>query len=249
MDTFKEHEVAINLKLLKQCGFYQIMFNSSHTRIIGWNFYRFFFIIFIVITQCLIVFGNLGFFIKIDDTLSFVDYFLIIYANVHNLFLLFKMSLLINNAKQIWGIIEVAHLKFLKSTQCRKNLRVLDKHRNRVIKITNIYCIFCIIVIIQWIIFPLVIKIFKSYDQGNQRIQNIINMPYPVSIHTFNQYFIIFYIFETCMSVYLMYGLLMVDLFLLSFGWIIIAQYNVLAITFKRIGHEVTSQMGKNTLS
>lgn len=87
------------------------------------------------------------------------------------------------------------------------------------------------------------------YDREDQRKQNIINMPLPVTVHTFNQYFIIFYIFETFMSVYLMYGLVMIDMYLLSFGWVVIAQYKVLALTFKGIGHEVTPQIGKNAFS
>lgn len=249
MGAFKELEVAINLKLLKQCGYYGIMFNSNHARIMGINVYRFVFIVFIAIVQCILLFGNLGFFIRVDDTLRFVDYFLIMYGNVHNWFLLIKLCLLMNNAKKIWDVFEVAHLKFLKSAQCRKNFSVLNKHRNKVIKMTNVYCIFCIVVIIQWIIFPLVIKIFMSHNREDQRIQNIINMPFPVNTPTFNQYFIIFYIFETCMSVYLMYGLVMIDMFILPFGWVVIAQYKVLAVTFKGIGHEVIPLTSKNDFS
>ena len=65
---------------------------------------------------------------------------------------------------------------------------------------------------------------------------------YPVSTHTYNQYYFIFYLMEVVLSLFTLYAMIIPNFLLISWCWAIIAQQNVLTQTFKSIGHEDNSQ-------
>jgi len=246
METFKDHTATINLKFLKQCGFYQI-FDPNSKKIFGWNVYQLSFIVLIGISECLMCFGNCGFLFELEDTINNIDLFLVIFSNFMHYSNVLKLVILIFNRKKILDLFKVTDLMFLKSKHCRDNIQVLYKHRNRNLKLTNSYFYLGIIIIFQWFIFPIIINSFIAYKNDNQRKENIINRQYPVDINTFNKYYFLFYIFEFIIAMKSIYLIMMIDILLLSIGWAIIVQYEVLAVAFKNVGYNENLLKGENT--
>jgi hypothetical protein len=247
MAVFNDHNAAIHLKTLKQYGFYQIFFPNGEN-IFGWNIKninRLSFIALTVIIQCLMVFGNCGFLFDLEDTIDKTDLFIIIFSNVFNFYILWKMIILIFYRNKILDLLNVTSLNFLKSEQCLYNIKILYKHRNRVIQSTQLYYKFCMSVLIPWFIYPIIINSFVANKNDNRRLENIINRRYPMDVNTYNQYYVLFYIIETIIAVKSLYLVLMIDILLLSIGWAIIVQYEVLAVTFKNIGHVVNLRKGE----
>lgn len=244
MDAFKNHELAINWKLFKQCKYSHIIFDSNLSGNMKWNSYQISLMIAIVTYISLLIFGSMGFFINLDVTFTYLDYIMIFYAYIHLYFVFYKLCILMYNKNKLWNIFGVSHIKFLKSTHCVKNRIILHTHRNETIKITNIFCIFSIYTIGVWIVSPLVAETFMPNTE-TERIQNIVNFPYPFTISTYNKYYIIFYLIEAFLCVFFVYSLFMVDLFLLSFGWVIVTQYTVINRAFSNIGQDYDSGMNK----
>ncbi|XP_026806808.1 uncharacterized protein LOC113549619 [Rhopalosiphum maidis] len=236
MAVFNDHNAAINLKILKQCGFYQIFYPNGEN-IFGWNIYRLSFIALTVITQCLIGFGNCGFLFDLEDTIDNIDLFLIIFSNAFNYLTLWKVIILMFYRNKILDLMDVTSLKFLNSEHCQRNIKILYKHRNRALQRSKLYFNFCILVYIPWIIYPIIINSFVANKNDNRRLENIINRRYPMAVNTYNQYYVLFYIIETIIAIKSLYLVLMIDILLLSIGWAIIVQYEVLAVTFKNIGN------------
>lgn len=247
MAVFNDHNAAIYLKTLKQYGFYQIFFPNGEN-IFGWNMkniYRLSFIALTVIIQCLIGFGNCGFLIDLEDTINKTDLFIIIFSNIFNYHILCKVIILMFYRNKILDLLDVTSLNFLKSEQCLYNIKILYKHRNRVIQRTKLYYNFCMSVIIPWVLYPIVINLFVANKNDNRRLENIINRRYPMDVNTYNQYYVLFYIIEMIIAIKSLYLVLMIDILLLSIGWAIIVQYEVLAVTFKNIGHIVNFRKGE----
>ncbi|XP_050057939.1 uncharacterized protein LOC126550431 [Aphis gossypii] len=246
MATFNEHTAAIGLKVLKQFGFYQ-MFESNTKKIFGWNVYQFSYIILLMINQCLIVFGNSGFLFELDDTINNINLLLIIFSNSFNYLTVYKVIILILNKSKIQQVLDVTDLKFLKSKQCRDNIKIFYKHRNKILKLSKLYFNFTVLVIIQWVFYPIIINTFILNKTDNRRLENIINRRYPVAVNTYNQYYAFYYISETILAVISLYLVSIIDILLLPIGWAIIVQYKILAISFKNIGHNVNLQNGETT--
>jgi len=244
MNTFKDQDVAINLKLLKQCHFYQI-FDSSNRKVFGWNVHQICFVMFAVVVQCIVCYGNAGSVFEKDDVVTNIDYFLIFYTNIHTYLSLWKFIVYLYNAKKIGKVFNVTRINFLTSETCCNYSEILHKYRYKTIRFTNWYIIFSIVVILQWLIFPLGINMFIISGNSNVRYKNIMNLRYDVSTHTYNQYIIIFVLMETTALSFAMYFMVMTDLILISFCSAINTQQEVLIHAFKNIGHEDKSQISK----
>lgn len=246
MATFNDHTAAISFKILKQFGFYQ-MFELNTKKIFGWNVYQFSYITLIVVTQCLIVFGNCGFLFEIDDTINNIDLFLIIFSILFNYLIVSKVIILMFNKSKILQLLDVTDLKFLKSKQCRDNIKIFYKYRNKILQLTKLYFNFTVLVITQWVFYPIIINSFILKKTENQRLENIINRRYPITVNTYNQYYVLYYVIEMILAVMSLYLVAITDILLLSIGWAIIAQYKILTISFKNIGHNVNLQNGETT--
>lgn len=237
MDVLNDNEVIINMKLLKQSRFYSLI-DPNGKRILGYSIYRLVFIIIFITVHTLVVYSNLGLFVEVNYELSNIEFFLIIFADLLNFLTFYKTCILLYYVDKIMDLFDVTQINFLTSKHCRKNKDILYGYRNTINKFTNFYCIFCMVVIFQWIVFAFLGHVFATDKNADNRIPSVINMPFPVSIRVFNQYYGIFFVFESVMGIFLLYCVLMIDTYLLSYGWIIIAQYEVVALAFKGIEHE-----------
>lgn len=245
MAAFKAEEVIINLKLMKICGFYY-MFCPNASIMFNWTFYQLLFFVIIVMVQCLVVFGILGSFIQITKTFNIIDTFLYIINCIHNYLSLLKISIFLYNANRIWKLLDVTRLNFFTSKRCRGNIQLLYKCRVNTIKMTNLFFIYFNFLNIQWFIYPLVTNTYTMTDNTSQRSQNILNLfQFPIAIQTYNHYYIIFYLMESTITIFISYVLFNIDMFLLSLCSIIKTEYDILSRAFANIGYVHESQTGK----
>jgi len=244
MDKLEVEEVAINLELMKRSRFYHI-FDPNGTKIFNRNACRLLLFLYGSIANCIVAFSTLGFFVEMDDNLSFTDLFVAIFVLINFFLCYWRICVFMYNANAIHDVLSVSRFDLLKSKQCCKNVNVLNDYRDRTIKITNYFFLFSSTVMLQWFIYPLVIIAFLRPEDENGRFQNIMNLRYPVSTYTYNQYYFIFYLMEVVVAIFTMYAMIMPDILLMSVCWAIIAQQEVLTRAFKNFGHEDNSQMGK----
>jgi len=237
-DSFDNQEVAINLVLFKMLQFFYLC-NPKSLRIFNYNIYHLIVNLYTVITQCIVAFGSFGFFNTIvlnnnDDRIT-LPLFIVIQEG--NFLALMKISFIIYNSDKIWDLLNLTRLKFLTSSQCSKYTRLLHENHINSITITNVFSSFAAIVALLWVVSPIVVNVYmiKSGIQF-ESYENIFNFQYPVSLRTYNQYFFIFYTFEIILSVFLLYCLTLFNSLFITFAFVLITQYEILALAYENIG-------------
>jgi len=248
MIEIKDQDFAINLKLMKQCGFYQI-FNPNGKTIFNSKVYRWSLFVFIIITQCLVIFGTLGYFNEKKDTISEVE--LIIYVDILIQIYLFlcKLIIFLYKTNTVWEVLfDVTRLNFMTSKHCCEHLKTMSECRDRIIKITNIYFVIVSILGLQWMLYPLTLHVFATYENDNQSFMpNIFNFRFPIDIQLYNQYYGILYAIEVTILFFIFYVIIFFDIYVISLCLIITSQFQVLSQAFENIGHQEKYQTaGKN---
>lgn len=244
MDDLRIEEVSINLKLWKLYRFYH-MLKPNNTKIFNCNVYRLILFIYGAIVNCVVLYSTIGFFVEMDDIISDVDIFLILFVMINFFFCSWRMCIILSKVNTICDVLKVSQLNFLKSKECLKHLNVLHEYRDRTIKITNYFFVFSVIVLVQWIVFPIMVITFTASEVENTRLPNIMNLRFPVSTQTFNQYYFIFYLMEIAISTFPIYVIIVTDTLIMSFSLVIISQQEVLNRAFKSIGYEENLQSSK----
>jgi len=86
---------------------------------------------------------------------------------------------------------------------------------------TNWYAILSFAVLLQWLITPVLVNLLTTSESSNVRLQNIVNLNFGVSTHTFNQNYVIFYLIElfiTLCAILLHLGRLVYNIILYSYN-------------------------------
>lgn len=244
-DASKDNDVIMNLKLLKRIRCYRLI-DPSGKNFFGYNINRLLFAVIMVINYALTVYANMGFLFNVDYTLNYADFLLIIFADMEVVLVFFKICLFFYRVDKLTYLLDVDRIKFFTSKLCRKNNKILYSYRNTIKKCTETYYIFVTVVASQWILFPLISTVFFADGNVNSNIRNpnIMNMPFPISTHTYNQYYVVFYAIEMIFAIFFLYCSNLLDILLLSYGWIVSFQYEVLLLGFKDLGHGNTQAMG-----
>ncbi|XP_060875404.1 uncharacterized protein LOC132948778 [Metopolophium dirhodum] len=242
MDDLKVEEVAINLKLWMLCRFYDMLKTNNYTKIFNCNVYCLILFIYGAIVNCMVVYSSIGFFVEMDDIISDVDVFLVLFVMINFFFCSWRICIILSKSNTICEALNVAQFNFLTSKRCFKHLNVLYNDRDRTIKITNYFFVFTVIVLIQWILFPFMVITLTESDVENSRSPNIMNLRFPVSTQTYNQYYFIFYLMEVAIAAFPIYVIIVTDTLILSFSLVIISQQEVINRAFKSIGYEENSQ-------
>lgn len=236
MDSLKIEEVAINLKLLKRFHFYQL-FDPAGVKIFGWNAHRSVFILFIIITQIIMIYADFGLIIDLD--LANANSVLVISTHLENYICLAKQIVLLCNVNKIWDLFDVTRFNFLRSKLCRRHVKKLWGSRDQLIKITNVYFVFTSSVTTQWLIFPIILNTFLESENVNEdRLHNILQFRYPVSLRTYNEYYVMFYLLEFLVAAFMLFTAIMSDSILISICWTLSTQYEILTQGFKDIGYD-----------
>jgi len=243
MSSLESDEVAFNLKLFKLFRFYHL-FDPLSKKLCNVNVYHIAWYIINCVIGCIIIFGLLGYFTEMEDVIDSIFHIQLMFC-----FLLYSLSLLkiitfLYKANNIWDLLRVTHIHFLTSTQCQAHIGILHKHRNISIKITNLISGFAILTTLEWILFPLVLRLFSKTDanDSNQRFENIFNFRFPVTVSEYNNYYFIFYILESFIAIFMLYVYVVTDLFFISVCYVIIAQYEIIKRAYEVVNCEPSSE-------
>lgn len=248
-EKFNGRKVALNLTMYKQLGFYQLL-DPNGPKIYGYHIYSTVLKTFLIAVQFISIFGALGFFIEMNDTVGAdnkkTSSFEIIVILTNCTLSSLKMYTLLSNADVIWNMFDITCINFL---QCVQNSEIITKKLVkrcvRSTKITSLIAYSFFGGMILWIMGPWFIANEKHSDPLNnivsRRHENIINIKFPVTVKIYNQYFFAFYIMEIAIGFCIVYGSILVDAFLMSFCWIISAQYQSVTSAYKAFGHDLKS--------
>lgn len=245
MDNIKIQEVAINLELLIRCRFYQ-MFNPNGIKIKNWNVYQLVCVTITATAQLVIFYATFGFFVETDDVFTDLELIVIVGVHIQNYICLLKISVFLCHANTIWDLFDVARFKFLTSKLCRNNIELLNKSRDVSTKLTNAYSVLTLGIMTQWLLFPIVINKFVASENVNHRLYNIFNFRFPVTLNSYNNYYAMFCAMEIIVAIFFLYVLLVIDVFLISFCWVINAQHEILTLAFEQIDLENQHHTGRH---
>lgn len=236
MNSLKSNKVAIHLKLFKSMGFYHLL-DPNCKKVFNFNVYRLTLVFFNIIFLCLTIYGNFGYFIEMDDYTDDITTMMTTYVDIMFFSISLKIIVFVYNADKIWDVFVVARIHFLISNKCRKNIYILQKYKKLSTKITQIISIVSIGTVIIWSVLPLVYNMTFSH-KINQRMGNILNCRFPLTVYTYNNYFILLYIIEFAVLSFGVFVFLANDVFIISFGFVIMAQYEIIIKAFENIGYE-----------
>jgi len=237
MRAFENDEVAFNLRFYKWMRLYHII-DPNDKRIFNYHFHRLTIVLMVIAVQIFFFFGMIGVFMEIEDTIDTTANIMLLFIFICNLVCALKMIIIITKAENIWNLLHVTRVQFLKSQHCQKNRRKLEEFKNKLsLFFKYVICIF-FMTFILWAIYPLIANIgIKKNENGNERYENIFNLRYPVDINTYNQYFCIFYVIEIVITLYFIISVVF-DTFILSICLVIIVQYEILQEAFASIGNQ-----------
>ncbi|XP_025204161.1 odorant receptor 67a [Melanaphis sacchari] len=239
-NNFNGRPVALNLSTYKQLGFYQLL-DPKGPHFYGCHFYRTVLKIFLLIVQFIVIFGVIGFFVEIEDidasnskSNSFELIIILTNCSLSSL----KMYTLISNTKIIWDLFDLTCIDFLKCSQHSELItEKFVKRCKTSTRITKwIACSF-LIGLVLWVMGPFIANEEYTASNVNHRYQNIINIKFPVTVKTYNDYYFVFYLMEVAVGFCIVYGSVLVDAFLMSFCWIISARYQSVTKAFAIFGH------------
>jgi len=245
MEKAEADKFAINLNLLKRCYFYHII-NLNGPKFLNRNVYWLIFMVYLAIVMCIFLFGHVGL-IRMEDTVDAIDIILIVFTYSACYVCFIKSLVLLYRPDIVWNMLDATRIDFLTSKLCRNNTNSLYDQRERIIKVTDLYYYVLHIVFVQWTLYPC---LFNAFDDTTSihRYQNILNLRFPISVGTYNQYFFIFYFLELIVLYYILYNLISYDILIMSMCWVITHQYKILAKSFADVGYENKPPLGKNII-
>lgn len=237
MNTLENQDVVINLALFQRFGFYQIFDPNTIKYMFNCNIYKLTLVILSATVLCINCFGLLGLILNMKSVVDHFALFQIIIIHQQCFLSMLKVSVYIYNADKIWDSLDIARLCFLTSTKCYKYINIHHKYREKSVNITKVlFFVFCI-TILFWLAIPLFIFMISSNNKL-QRYENISNIPFPVSVHVYNDYYFIFYAMELIQTIYFLYATLFIDIYIISISYVLIAQYEIIVRAFGNVGYE-----------
>lgn len=245
--SFGNHEdVAFNLSLFKKLRLHQLL-DTNSSKLFILQVYQLGLVILIIIGFCITIFGLMGFFVQMDDTVDDMGLFLIGFLLLQSFQAVVKLSICVYKANKIWDLLDITYFNFLKSKKCIEHIKILYNYCDMSTKLTNFLSISFVGSISLWLTYPLFFNMFilTSTDRLNRRFENFINLRFPVSINEYNSHYYLFYLMEAEIGFLATYGAVMIDVFLVSIFCVIIAQYKILTKTFENIGHNIKLKNGK----
>jgi len=242
------HEVGFNLPLFKSLRFYHI-FDPRGAKIRDYNIYRLVCVSLTFFVIAVNLYGLLGFIVKMEHSVDEIESIRILYAHMHCFLGVFKMSVCVRNADNIWNLLDVTRINFIKSVIERSEhgtYEIFYEHQRRSIKITNFLYGFLKTTILVWMIFPLLINVTAMADGRKQRrYESVLNFRFPIATRSYNGYLFLIYIFELQVLFVLAYSWLIVNILFVSIFYVFAAQYEMYAMAVQMIGRE-EKQYGKH---
>ncbi|XP_025192333.1 uncharacterized protein LOC112592486 [Melanaphis sacchari] len=237
------NEVSINLKLFKLFRFFHL-FDPKSQKIFNFNVYYLAWFIINCVIGCILVYGLLGYFTETEDVFDITFHLQLVFCYLLYYLALLKIITFLYKAHNFCDLLHVTRMDFLTSTHCQTHIGILYKYRNKSIKITNLISSFGILTTLEWILFPLMLQLLQKEDlnQLNRRFENIFNLRFPVTSHFYNNNYVIFYIMESSIAIFLLYVTVVIDLFFISVCYVMIAQYEMIKRAYETVNRKPNSE-------
>lgn len=161
-----------------------------------------------------------------------------------------KLFLIIRNAPTIWNILDVSQESFLSSEHC-------SRYRRKVIRCGNYFARSSFLIYVSvysmasvfWVITPIIMNDYVISDEtrrlANARKSNMINLRYPIAAETYNEYFVVFYLIESFITVFCTYGSAVYDIFVIAVLQHMAAQYDIIASAYENLKSIAESRDGE----
>lgn len=240
--------LALDLSAYRQLGFYQLL-NPNGPRVYGHHVYGSALKLFLLVVQLVVIFAAIGFFAGAgDDGDGTTSPFEIIIILTNCTLSSLKMYMLVRNADVVWELCEMACADFLRCSRRDAAIeRDLAKRWRRATAVTNAIARSFLVGMLLWFYGPFIDR--GGDDAGGtcaaRRRKNIINARYPVTAEFYNEYYFAFYSAEAAVGFCIVYGSVLVDAYLMSFCWIISAQYQSVVTAYEKFGHDETEFAGE----
>lgn len=235
-------KVTVNLALFNKMYFYRL-FDPSSKKIFNCNVYQLILVFINFMVACFLISGHLGYFIDREFTTDNIVILQIIFVNIINVLSLLKTIIFVYKAKDIWNLFNVTRVNFLASKQCHNYIDVHKNYGDISTKLTYLLSFMGFAGAFVWGLYPLVMYAISNGDMNeenttNLRIENIMNLPFPVTaVYTYNNYFIFFYILELSNLIFNVFIHAVYDIFIVTFSFALIAQYEIITKAFEKMGY------------
>lgn len=242
MDGLESKNVAVNLQLFKFFGFQQILDpNRSRpiSNVVDWNVYG---LTVIAIASMSLVISLVTFLNTLSefhndiiDDLYLMQLMSCYTLNIRSVLIAFMF---VFKAKLVWKSFDVTRFDFLSAPICRKHIPVLWKYRHHSILISNLFTIALNLGMLVWCIYPFLFYNSVSSHNAEVRRENVFNLLYPVSVRVYNDYFPLFYTLDISIITQNGYFYSIFNAYFISFCYIFIAEYNVIALAYEDVGYD-----------
>jgi len=231
----KNGNYAMSFTLLKLTGFYQ-MINPNSPKMFGYNIYHLIHIFLVVFTSTVAVTGLTGLVYNNDDPLQngFQDMqilFAISCLTVGNI----KVIIIICNANKIWKTFDVEHQSVFSNKYYQKNHFKIKDCREHSRRTLTWYIFIFYTAAVFWILLPNIVNIDETATNKCIRKINILNLKYPIKLEIYNTYYNAFYVIEAIFCGYVVFGLVVFDIFILAKLQLISTQYDILSSAYEHI--------------
>lgn len=239
MNMRTREDFAINPKLFKLIGFYQ-MVNPNGSKIFGYNAHSFIHAAMVTFTSSYTFVGLSGIFCGPDDA-AVVD----IYKDMQTLFYVacisvgnLKIITTIRNAGTIWKSFFVVREPSAVASAgelCEINDSRLANCGKRFAKIFPWYFFLFASTAFAWVMAPIILNHGDAPNSENFRKTNVINLRYPVTAKTYNEFHKTFFAMESVMVSYSAFGLVSFDLFMIAVLQMTSTQYGIVSSWYETL--------------
>lgn len=138
-------------------------------------------------------------------------------------------------------------VNFSSTTKYSEHEGLMYDYREKSVFVTNLFAKGFGIVLLLWISFPLIVNAFmiQSDSITDHRYENVLNIPFGVSISKYNRFFFVFFVLEVVILLFVAYIITIFSVIVITLSYDFVAQYDVCFRAFQNIGYEPKFSNGK----
>lgn len=218
-----------------QLGFYRLL-DPDGARVFGYHACTAALVAFLSAVQCVTVFGVLGFFAAADpppppssaSTSQFEIAVILANCTLSSL----KMYTLVANSAAVRELFRTGCMR--RAARDPPVAAALERRCARAAAVTGWIARSFLAGLLLWAAGPFVAP---APTEPPPRRPNVVNIRFPVTVRAYNRFYLAFYAMELAVGFCIVYGSVLVDAYLMSFCWIVAAQYQSVAAAYERFAH------------
>ncbi|XP_029348639.1 uncharacterized protein LOC107882930 [Acyrthosiphon pisum] len=237
IDIRNETNHVFNIKLAKLLGLYQIL-DPGALKCRGRNIYH-------IVTSCLLLYACLISTILIISGLYYctnipvsIDYF---WKSVTTIYVIYKTWIIIHYSNDVWNCLSITRYDLTSLTD--RNRHILDRWRERLAWLTNIYVIMYCMTLVLYLVITLAFSEVKSTVKNRDGSvgyyrQNALNLYLIATDDTYNVHYYTFYFIEASFVAFITLYFLIFDVLMVTLCFGMCCQMEIICSAFKSVGHK-----------